>query len=79
MYKLNIENGCYIFKLDDMLKQKNISINQLMKDTNTDFKVIKRIMTGNLVKWDIFVLALFGGGTLLFGVIHLFQNFIARK
>ena len=46
MYKLKIENGCYIFKLDDMLKQKDISINQLMKDTNTDFKVIKRIMTG---------------------------------
>ena len=59
MYKLNIENGCYIFKLDEMLKQKNISINQLMKDTNTDFKVIKRIMTGNLVKLDIFVLARF--------------------
>ena len=59
MYKLNIENGCYIFKLDEMLKQKNISINQLMKDTNTDFKVIKRIMTGNLVKLDIFVLTRF--------------------
>ena len=52
MYKLKIENGCYIFKLDDMLKQKDISINQLMKDTNTDFKVIKRIMTGNLVKFQ---------------------------
>lgn len=59
MYKLKIENGCYLFKLDDLLKQKNISINQLMRDTNTDFKVIKRIMTGNLVKLDIFVLARF--------------------
>lgn len=28
-----------------------------MRDTDTDFKVIKRIMTGNLVKVDIFVLA----------------------
>ena len=57
MYKLNIENGCYIFKLDEMLKQKNISINQLMKDTNTDFKVIKRIMSGELLRFDIIVLA----------------------
>ena len=28
-----------------------------MRDTNTDFKVIKRLMTGELVKVDIFVLA----------------------
>ena len=40
-----------------LLKEKNISINKLMKDTNTDFKVIKRIMTGELVRFDIFVIA----------------------
>lgn len=57
MYKVNIENGYYLFKLDDILKEKGISINQLMRDTNTDFKVIKRLMTGNLVKIDIFVVA----------------------
>ena len=27
------------------------------RDTDTDFKVIKRLMTGNLVKLDIFVIA----------------------
>ncbi len=59
MYKIKIENGYYLFKLDELLKQRNISINQLTRDTNTDFKVIKRIMTGNLVKLDIFVLARF--------------------
>lgn len=57
--KLNIENGCFLFKLKDVLYKKNISINKLMKDTNTDFKVIKRLMTGELVKIDIFVLARF--------------------
>lgn len=34
-----------------------ISINKIIKDINTDFKVIKRIMSGDLVKIDIFVLA----------------------
>ena len=29
MYKLNIENGCYIFKLDEMLKQKNITAKEI--------------------------------------------------
>jgi len=55
--KVKIENGDYIFKLDNLLKDKGISINKLMKDTSTDFKVIKRIMTGELVRFDIFVIA----------------------
>lgn len=57
MYKVEIENGYYIFKLENLLMAKNISINKLMRDTNTDFKVIKRIMTGELVKLDTFVIA----------------------
>ncbi len=57
MVKVNIENGYYLFKLEDILKEKNISINKLMRDTNTDFKVLKRLMTGELVRFDIFVIA----------------------
>ena len=57
MVKLKIENGNYIFKLDDLLIKNNVSINRLMRDTNTDFKVLKRLMTGELVRIDIFVLA----------------------
>ena len=55
--KIKIENGYYLFKLEQILNDKNISINKLMRDTNTDFKVIKRIMTGELVRFDIFVIA----------------------
>ena len=55
--KQNIENGYYLSKLEQIISDRNISINKLMKDTNTDFKVLKRIMTGNLVRIDIFVLA----------------------
>lgn len=57
MVKLNIEEGEYLFKLDDILKKRKISINKLMKDTNTDFKVLKRILSGELVRFDIFVIA----------------------
>ena len=57
MVKLEVEKGYYLFKLEDLLKENNISINQLMRDTNTDFKVLKRIMTGELVRFDIFVIA----------------------
>jgi putative transcriptional regulator len=57
MVKVEIENGYYLFKLDDILKNKKISINKLMRDTNTDFKVLKRILSGELVRFDVFVVA----------------------
>ena len=57
MIKLDIEKGVYLFKLEDILKKKNISLNRLMRDTNTDFKVLKRMTTGRLVRFDIFVVA----------------------
>lgn len=57
MIKEKIENGTYLFKLRDLLQKKNISINKLMRDTNTDFKVIQRIMNGTCTRIDILVLA----------------------
>lgn len=57
MIKVKVENGYYLFKLEDILKDKNISINKLMRDTNTDFKVLKRMLSGELVRFDIFVTA----------------------
>ena len=55
--KVRIENGYYLFKLGQLLNDDNISINKLMKDTNTDFKVIKRLINGEIVRIDITVLA----------------------
>ena len=55
--KLKVENGYFLFKLEKLLSDKGISINKLMRDTNTDFKVIKRLMTGDIVKIDTNVLA----------------------
>ncbi len=55
--KIEIENGYYIFNLENKLKEKHISKNKLMRDTNTDFKVIQRIITGELTRFDIIVMA----------------------
>lgn len=57
MYTTIIENGEFTFKLENILKNKKISINKLMRDTNTDYKVIKRLITGEIIKIDIFVVA----------------------
>lgn len=55
--RFDVENGYYLFKLEKVLHTRNISINKLMRDTNTDFKVLKRIIKGDLVRFDIFVIA----------------------
>ncbi|MCI8291056.1 MAG: helix-turn-helix transcriptional regulator [Clostridia bacterium] len=55
--KIEVENGYYLFKLGKVMHEKNISINKLITDTNTDFKVVKRLMSGELVRIDIFVIA----------------------
>lgn len=57
MIKVNMEHGYYLFKLNDLLLSKHISMNKLMRDTNTDFKVLKRLSSGELVRIDIFVLS----------------------
>ena len=55
--KVKMEKGYFIFKLEKLLNEKEISINKLMRDTNTDFKVIKRLMTGEITKLDTNVIA----------------------
>lgn len=53
IYKVNFENGYYLFKLEQLLDDKKISINKIMRDTNTDYKVIKRLSKGELSKIDM--------------------------
>lgn len=57
MNKVKLENGYYLFKLKQLLSNKNISINKIIRDTNTDYKVIKRLIDGSMVRIDITVLA----------------------
>ena len=57
MVQIKVEKGYYLFKLDDILENKNISKNKVMRDTNTDFKVLQRIVNGDLSKIDVTVLA----------------------
>ena len=57
MNKIKVENGYYILKLDDILKNKEISISKITKDLDTDFYSIKLLITGNTSRFDIYVLA----------------------
>ena len=57
IYKIDYKNGYYLFKLEKVLNDKHISKNKIMRDTNTDFKVLQRIVNGDLSKIDVTVLA----------------------
>jgi len=57
MVKIDMENGYYLCKLDDLLNADNISKNRLMKDTNTDYKVLQRIISGEVTRMDVTVFA----------------------
>ncbi len=56
-YKLDLKNGYYLFKLEQLLEDKKISKNKVIRETNIDFKVLKRIWSGNLTRIDITILA----------------------
>jgi putative transcriptional regulator len=57
MNKVKVDNGYYILKLEDVLKTKNVSISKITKDLDTDFYAIKRLITGDTSRFDIYVLA----------------------
>lgn len=57
--KVKVENGYFLFKLRNLLHQKNVSINKLMRDTDTDYKVIRRLMNGESTKIDIYIISRF--------------------
>lgn len=56
-YTLDLKNGYYLFKLEKLLEDKKISKNKVIRETNIDFKVLKRIWSGNLTRIDITILA----------------------
>ncbi len=54
---ITFDKGFYEFKLKKVINNKKISINKVINDTKIDYKVLKRLMTGNLTRIDITILS----------------------
>ena len=54
---IKVDGGTYIFKLEQLLDDRGINKRKLITDTGTDFKVVKRLATGEIVRIDIYGLA----------------------
>ena len=59
VYKVKFENSTYSFKLEELLKKKNVSKYMLEKDTGIDHKTIQNYCLGNLKRIDMRVIAIF--------------------
>ena len=51
--KVELTNGYYLFKLGKLLAEKNISLNQFQRDTNTHFGTIRKHANGEVTQMDL--------------------------
>ena len=56
-YKVKCENGYYLFKLENLLKEMDKSKYALSKVTDMDRKLINRYVLGDLSRFDAKVIA----------------------
>ena len=54
--EVKIGYSAFYFKLGNLLDKKKISKNKLSQDTETDYKVVTRYISGDLTRLDINIL-----------------------
>ena len=57
IYKVQNEDGYYIFKLNNMLDKNNTTKNHVIESKNIDFNSMQRLATGNLTRIDLNIIA----------------------
>lgn len=57
IYKIDCENGYYLFKLNSMLDEKNVTKNSVIENRCIDFNSMQRLITGNLSRIDLTIIA----------------------
>ena len=55
--RIEVEGGYYLFKLRKVLNEKNVTMNKSIVETNTEFIVIKRLISEDLTRLDLSVLS----------------------
>ena len=57
IYKVDYEEGYYLFKLNSILDEKQVSKNSVIEKKNIDFNSIQRLIKGELSRIDLGVIA----------------------
>lgn len=56
-YKVNCENGYYLFKLNSVLDEKGITKNKIINKKAIDFNSMQRLIKGELTRIDLNIIA----------------------
>lgn len=56
-YKVNCENGYYLFKLNAVLDEKGITKNKIISKKAIDFNSMQRLIKGELTRIDLNIIA----------------------
>lgn len=57
IYKVECEEGYFIFKLNKILNDKNVTKNHIIEKKNIDFNSIQRLIKGDLTRVDLSIIA----------------------
>lgn len=57
MQKVIYGKGYYLFKLNDLMIERGVSLNQLLRDTGLDYKILRRLRHGINQKVDLNVMS----------------------
>lgn len=57
VYKVDYQDGYYLFKLNSLLDEKNLTKNSVISKKEIDFNSVQRLIKGNLTRLDLDVIA----------------------
>lgn len=57
IYKIQCEDGYYLFKLNSILDKKKVTKNAVIVKKNIDFNSMQKLVTGNLSRVDLTIIA----------------------
>lgn len=57
IYRVKCENGYYVFKLNQILEENNVTKNSVIIKKDIDFNSIQRLAKGNLSRIDLTIIA----------------------
>lgn len=57
IYKIDCENGYYLFKLNSVLDDRKKTKNSVLVKKDIDFNSMQRLATGNLSRIDLTIIA----------------------
>lgn len=57
VYKVNYQNGYFLFKLNSLLEEKHVTKNSVLTKKEIDFNSMQRLIKGSLTRLDLDILA----------------------